>query len=44
MVGICIYIEKTAGKPVLSRGKNEQERTKRYVQRGNRIVEEKADH
>lgn len=44
MVGICIYIDKTAGKPVLSRGQNEQERTKRYAQRGNRIVEERPDH
>lgn len=44
MVGICIYIDKTAGKPVLSRGKNEQEHTKRYAQRGNRIVEERPDH
>lgn len=44
MVGICIYIEKIAGKPVLSRENNEQEHTKRYVQRGNRLVGEKPDH
>ena len=44
MVGICIYIEKIAGKPVFSRGNNEQEHTKRYVQKGNRIVGEKPDN
>ena len=44
MVGICIYIEKIAGKPVFSRGNNELEHTKRYVQKGNRIVGEKPDN